>query len=116
MHAYVIVDPRRAQIRTGETIVQCTLSADRSYTDSTVHKYSVPNKKVFKLLKCFWIFLQKFFKLLKSDVVEISFKAADASKISCKSCPANLFADFVNQFAILHQVQEARIGAGIHTH
>src|SRR4051812_8776145 len=46
------------------------------------------------------------FSLSPDSIVEISFKAADASNVGSKSCSANLFPYFIDVFTPLINVQE----------
>ena len=96
MHPNIVINPCGPEIRPGESIIQCSLCTNWTHMDGAIHENPVTNEKFFKFPHHSWIFFQKFLKLFKSYVVEISFKATDAANICCEACATNLFPNFID--------------------
>src|SRR5205085_12559520 len=81
MNSYIIIYSCSTEIRAGKAIIQGSICANGTGTNRAFHKDAVTRKEIFKFPEYPGIFLQELFKLLKSDIVKISFKSTDAANI-----------------------------------
>src|SRR5690606_34416992 len=115
MHAHIVIHSRRTEVWTSEAIVQCALGTNRSNANSSIHEDPVASEQVLEFFQHFWIFTQELLEFLECDVVEISFEATNAADVRSKSRSADFFPDLIDEFAVLHHVEEASVCAAVHT-